>query len=117
MLATDTGFIYLECLVFVLEFRALSCTRDFGTHRAIWGWVPRRFCASGPHDPHVALVQSLITYRGLNSAAPQVSAEHNILWQGEMERGFSKIMQAMEVYLQEGHGWEDLKASTKNYAP
>ncbi|CBN79163.1 hypothetical protein Esi_0010_0057 [Ectocarpus siliculosus] len=51
------------------------------------------------------------------SVLPQVNAEHNILWQGEMERGFSKMMQAMEVYLQEGEGWEDLKASTKNYAP
>lgn len=47
----------------------------------------------------------------------QLSAEHNILWQGEMERGFSKMMRAMEVYLKDGDGWEDLKANTKNYAP
>ncbi|CAB1103144.1 unnamed protein product [Ectocarpus sp. CCAP 1310/34] len=54
---------------------------------------------------------------GEERTAEEVNAEHNILWQGEMERGFSKMMQAMEVYLQEGEGWEDLKASTKNYAP
>ncbi|CAN0055320.1 unnamed protein product [Pylaiella littoralis] len=43
--------------------------------------------------------------------------EHDTVWQGEMERGFSKMMQAMEVYLQDGVGWEGLKASTKNYDP
>lgn len=43
--------------------------------------------------------------------------KQDIVWQDEMERGFSKMMQAMEVYLQDGAGWEELKASTKNYAP
>lgn len=39
-----------------------------------------------------------------------------MLWQGEMERGFSKMMQAMEVYLKDGEGWQELKESTNNYA-
>lgn len=51
----------------------------------------------------------------LFSCPVQVKAD--IVWQNEMERGFSKMMQAMEVYLQDGAGWDELKASTNNYAP
>ncbi|CAM9251564.1 unnamed protein product [Ascophyllum nodosum] len=54
---------------------------------------------------------------GEERTAEELSAEHNILWQGEMERGFSKMMQAMEVYLKDEDGWEDLKDHTTNYAP
>lgn len=41
----------------------------------------------------------------------------DVVWQNEMERGFSKMMQAMEVYLQDGAGWDELKASTNTYLP
>lgn len=41
-------------------------------------------------------------WKGKRRVSMMASAEHNILWQGAMERGFSKTKQATEIYLQGG---------------